>query len=206
MFFDKLINERSIPFKIERRAVYKLLGYREGKTALPEKIIHLVDESFKEAVSLIEPEGVYLIRRIKEKIDNIKFFNSLVVLKGKSMQMLLKESLAVIFMGVTIGHGVEKRMTEETRNGNFEKALVFDAIGSEATESAAKSLNYHLVIMARQSKHFLTTRFSPGYGDFDLQIQKDIFKELSLQELGIEITEKNILIPNKTITAIMGVE
>jgi cobalamin-dependent methionine synthase I len=63
-----------------------------------------------------------------------------------------------------------------------------------------------LITQSRQAKLFLTTRFSPGYGDLPLTFQRDLYRELSLDELGIRITEKCILYPQKTITAVIGVE
>lgn len=206
MFFDKVITEKEIRFTINRKAVYSLLGYRKGKTALTEKIINLIDEAYEKASELIVPQGIYVIRRIKEKGDEIKFANSKIVLKGKSMQVLLEESLATIFFGVTIGPGIEEKISQETEKKNIDKALVFDTLGSEAVEAAANFLNNHLIAQARQAKKFLTTRFSPGYGDLALDFQKEIYEELSLHDLEVEINDKSILYPQKTITGIIGVE
>ena len=48
-------------------------------------------------------------------------------------------------------------------------------------------------------------RFSPGYGDLPLDIQGDILAALSAENLlGITLTEKNLMVPQKSVTAIIG--
>ena len=49
-------------------------------------------------------------------------------------------------------------------------------------------------------------RFSPGYGDFLLENQRDFFELLKIGDFGVKLTERYIFIPEKTVTAIAGVE
>jgi len=206
MNYDTLIRLDDIQFDINRKAVYVRLGYRRGKTALSRKMIDMVEAAFKEAMNLARVEGTYIIRRIKDRGDEITLKGSDVVLRGSSMEKLLADSFAVALMAVTIGPELERRAALEAENGNVEKSLVFDVIGSEIVEAAADSINNHLVVQARQAGVSLTRRFSPGYGDLPLEFQRDLYRELDLGGLGIEISEKNILFPQKTITAVIGVE
>jgi hypothetical protein len=206
MVFDRLLTERELIFEIKKQAVYSHLGYRNRQTVLSEKMKTLVDKVFSEAIELIEPLGVYIARRIKEKARVITFVNSDIVIESSSVSKLLSGSFGAIFMAVTIGPALERKIDDEIKEHNNEKALVFDAVGSGSAEAAANALNNHLITQSRQAKLFLTTRFSPGYGDLPLTFQRDLYRELSLDELGIRITEKCILYPQKTITAVIGVE
>ncbi len=207
MLYDRLIRlDRIENFEINRKAVWGLLGYRFKTTVITPSVKSLVENCFREMESLIDPKGVYLIRKIDHKNDFIKLKNTDVVLRGESMSKLLKDSYAVIFMAVTIGPGIDERIKLETETGHVEKALIFDVIGSEAVEAVANSLNSLLDTQARHARSFLTMRFSPGYGDLSLEFQREIYKELKLDELGIKINEKNLLYPQKTITAVIGIE
>ena len=50
-------------------------------------------------------------------------------------------------------------------------------------------------------------RFSPGYGDFDLKYQKDILEYLDAnKKIGISLTDSLMMIPTKSITAIIGIK
>ncbi|MFQ6091705.1 MAG: hypothetical protein ACE5OR_03315 [bacterium] len=206
MVFNKLIKLDEIHFEIDRRAVYSLLGYRKGKASLSQKMIRILDNAFSEILDLVDPKGAYLIRKIRDKGGEVFLLDSEIVLRGESMVNLLRDSFAVIFMAVTVGCRLERRISQEMEKGNHETALVFDAIGSETVEAVANSLNNRLLTEARQFKHSLTMRFSPGYGDLPLTFQREMYEELSLGELGIEINDRNMLSPQKTITALIGIE
>jgi hypothetical protein len=87
----------------------------------------------------------------------------------------------------------EKRMTE---------AMVMDAFGSEAVEGVVNTLCTRLRESERESVP--TRRFSPGYGDWDLSAQRAVLEELGAAEIGIGVGDSSILIPEKSVTAIMG--
>ena len=49
-------------------------------------------------------------------------------------------------------------------------------------------------------------RFSPGYGDLSLALQKDIFAVLDCpRKIGITLNESLLMSPSKSVTAIIGV-
>jgi cobalamin-dependent methionine synthase I len=58
----------------------------------------------------------------------------------------------------------------------------------------------------RQGKMLTKHRYSPGFGDLPLNYQKDIFSVLELEKFNMSITEKFMLIPEKSVIAIAGIE
>ena len=49
-------------------------------------------------------------------------------------------------------------------------------------------------------------RFSPGYGDLPIEIQKDFFRVLEPnRKIGVSLTESMMMIPSKSVTAIIGI-
>ena len=49
-------------------------------------------------------------------------------------------------------------------------------------------------------------RFSPGFGDLSLENQKQFFKALELEKIGLRLTDSLMIVPEKSVTAIVGVE
>ena len=50
-------------------------------------------------------------------------------------------------------------------------------------------------------------RFSPGYGDFPLDFQRDIFATMSLaKNIGITLNNSLLMSPSKSVTAVIGIE
>ena len=58
---------------------------------------------------------------------------------------------------------------------------------------------------AAKEGFFLTPRFSPGYGDLPLEVQKDVFRILECGvRIGISLNESLLMTPSKSVTAIFG--
>jgi len=62
-----------------------------------------------------------------------------------------------------------------------------------------------LIALAKEKGLYLRPRYSPGYGDFPLTYQKEILELLNAQRrIGLTRTESNMLVPTKSVTAIIG--
>ena len=54
--------------------------------------------------------------------------------------------------------------------------------------------------------NFMTWRFSPGYGDLPIDINEDIINLLNTSnKIGLTITKDKIMIPRKSVVAIIGI-
>ena len=52
--------------------------------------------------------------------------------------------------------------------------------------------------------HF-TGRYSPGYGDYPLECQDELIRLLDgARKIGLNVSRSHLLIPRKSITAVMG--
>jgi cobalamin-dependent methionine synthase I len=95
---------------------------------------------------------------------------------------------------------------EDNQKANMTKAVVLDAAAGEIVDSA---LDYIMTLysreLLRESKKLLGKRFSPGYGDLSLEIQKVIYDILNLEKLGITLTGSYMMIPQKSVIAITGI-
>ena len=87
------------------------------------------------------------------------------------------------------------------------KALFFQAIGSERVEALADKFNEEIREEARAKGFTTHPRYSPGYGDLALDIQKEIFEVLDCtKQIGITLSESLLMSPSKSITAIIGLK
>ncbi len=207
MIFDRIIVKERISYMINKKDVLSLLGYKRDKTKVSSSFAEKIDFILKETQEKALANAVYIVRKIsKMEEDTILFKNTDLKIKSRDIVKLLSDSFAAIFFGVTIGWFIDNKIKELKERGVFNEALIYDAVGSEAVEGAANSINSFFDIEARQNRYSLTRRFSPGYGDLHISFQKELFKELSLEKIGVSITDTNLLLPQKTITAIIGVE
>jgi cobalamin-dependent methionine synthase I len=51
-----------------------------------------------------------------------------------------------------------------------------------------------------------TRRYSPGYGDWGVSAQKDFLAWLGAGHIGIKLTESSQMLPEKSVSAILGIK
>ena len=84
-------------------------------------------------------------------------------------------------------------------------AVVLDALASAAAESECDRLEAKAAETLGDGE-FMTMRFSPGYGDVPLLLSEYILSSLnSGRKLGISLTKSSLLVPIKSITAVIGI-
>ena len=82
-------------------------------------------------------------------------------------------------------------------------ANTLQAVGTVAIESFCDVLTGYFF----QKEGKLCPRFSPGYGDLKLEIQKEILNELEARKnIGLHLTDSLIMIPSKSVSAIVGIK
>jgi cobalamin-dependent methionine synthase I len=110
-----------------------------------------------------------------------------------------------LWCAATAGSGIAHQIHESEKN-NLTRAVIFDAVASEMTDSALDWIvDYVNGVLRRENKQLTSKRISCGYADFDITYQKTIYEMLKLKILGIEITETCMLVPEKSVTAVLGI-
>ena len=83
--------------------------------------------------------------------------------------------------------------------------LLMHAIGAQQVEGACDRLCRQLADAFPDYQ--LIQRFSPGYGDLPLSLQKDIFAALDCErKIGVTLTDTFLMRPGKSVTAIVGMK
>ena len=85
------------------------------------------------------------------------------------------------------------------------KGLLMHAIGAQQVEGGCDRLCERLVRQFPDCQ--LTDRFSPGYGDLTLEMQRDVMAALDCgRTVGITLTDSLLMTPSKSVTAIIGMK
>ena len=121
--------------------------------------------------------------------------------RRRSPGQALVEFALVLPLMMTIVISVLNFMPAVTTRG-----VVLDAAASEITDAALDWIaGYFDQILRRERKRLLHARYSAGYGDLLLENQRTMHRLLTLEKIGVTITESCILIPEKSVTAITGI-
>ena len=125
--------------------------------------------------------------------------------KSRALFTNLKGCGKIVLFAATVGHEMDRLIKKQTLLSPA-KSVCLQAIGSERVESLCDTLNAELKEQYKKQGFLLKPRFSPGYGDLPLSLQREIMPALDCaQLLGINLGENLMMSPSKSVTAIIGV-
>lgn len=91
------------------------------------------------------------------------------------------------------------------QNGDFLEAFVVESIGSATVENAMDKIQNSLEVeMVGQGKK-ITNRYSPGYCEWPLSGQRDLFAYIGEHPTGITLSESCLMQPIKSVSGIIGI-
>ena len=183
------------PEKIDRNA---WLRYLQVKGEANERLAEQMDEAETQLLECAKIRGIYRVLAAQD-----------VPMEGYAIRKHLEGCNRVAILAVTLGNEVDAliRRYEVT---DMAMALIVDSGASVLAEQAADEAERSMVEEIRsksatEEELFFTPRFSPGYGDYPIQYQKPILACVDAgRKIGVTLTATNIMIPRKSITALVG--
>ena len=87
------------------------------------------------------------------------------------------------------------------------RAVVMQALGSERVEALLDVFCEELSATEAERGRTIRPRFSPGYGDLSINLQRDIFSALEpTKMIGVSLDSDMLMTPTKSVTAIIGIK
>ena len=181
--------------------VEEALRYMRAAKADPETR-RLVEETAEMLEKRLRPRFLWRSFPIDRRGGEIRLEGAGMTLPGTLAEKMLAECDTAALMIATLGAGFD-RMMQEWEKRDMARAAVMDVCGSAWTEAVCDEAEEE--IRSRFPGRFLTDRFSPGYGDLPLQLQAGFLQALDAgRKLGITANESYLLLPCKSVTAIIG--
>lgn len=119
-----------------------------------------------------------------------------------SLALCLRECDEIIVFCATVGVELD-RIIRRYSLISPSSAVMLQALGSERVEALCDAF---CTDMAMALDRPLRPRFSPGYGDLPLDVQRDVFACLDPVKIGVALGENLFMTPSKSVTAIIGIK
>jgi len=140
------------------------------------------------------------ISRNGSRIDIKGYFS----IRSNDLGMVLRHCKSCVLMAATLGSDVD-RLISRVQKEDMSDAVLIDALASAEIEHLCDTVESDLIEKISQQE-FLTMRFSPGYGDLPLEVSDKLLDALNAKkEIGINMTKSFMLVPVKSVTAIIGI-
>lgn len=187
---------------INRKELCRYLGL--GNNPPDEQTDCLIDEVLSELERKVTP-------RFAETELSVQRDGNIVILGGKNGMIITSRNISANLEGcekalifcATIGPAPDMLIKRYSLT-SIAKAAVVQAAGSAMIEAYCNQINRDFE-QRYKGQFFLKPRFSPGYGDFALEHQRDFFRLLDVEKrLGVELSDSLLMTPCKSVTAVIG--
>jgi Vitamin B12 dependent methionine synthase, activation domain len=174
---------------LDHDEVFRALGYRDNARR-SARVERRLAELWPSATGLLRPRGCYRV------LDGVR---------AASTGMPTPSARVAVAL-CTVGRELEDESHHCSAAGNVLDALLCDAIGSAAAESAADTLNAELCGIGRAAGLHTTPRVSPGYGEWETACQGEFLALLPAAELGVTLTSGLMMVPRKSVSFAVNLE
>lgn len=190
--------ERTLP-PLNRREILRYLGCTLAQP--PEDLVLAVERGVEELTRAARPRAVW--RQLP--LVGTRPQGTGADFQGQDIRRHLSGCHQVLLMAATLGPEVEQLLLR-AQVRDMAHALILDSCASAAIEAVCDDLEEELRERFLVQGSYLTDRFSPGYGDFPLEQQQALCGLLDTQRrIGLTLTPSGILLPRKSVTAVLGV-
>jgi len=187
------------------------LGYKKANPP-DQEVYELIKAACRQLFEIISPKATYdcfdlkieaAQNKTEKKNQKAKISFADLSFYSESLGRNLKDCKKVFLAAVTIGPQVDA-LIRRTQSIDSVKASLLQAAGAMFAEKTITYVNEEIKKIAGKENTSCKPRFSPGYGDVDLVIQKDFFRLLPCAKIGLSLMDTLIMSPEKSITAFIG--
>ena len=185
--------------KLDIKETLRYLGYAGVKSV--EGIEQLLAECEGMLMPVLAPKAVYDVFPLTRGEGDFLDLGFAKV-NSRSLSRNLAGCEKIALFAATVGAGVDRLIVKYNRLSPA-RAVVLQAMGAAAVEQWCDEVNG--IITAENGS--TRPRFSCGYGDLPLKLQREIFPALSVtKNIGVTLTDGDLMIPEKSVTAIVGIK
>jgi len=195
----------TIGFKNVEKIKSEVLQYlgRRGQI-VPDDLNNLVEECIALMQKAASSRHVRLSFSVSHDNDSFYLAAAGILLQGKDIVRHLSGCSQAVLLAATLGAEADA-LIHRWKRVDITRSLILDACATQFIEGYCDEIQQQICAEAAASNLVATWRFSPGYGDFSLDIQPKILEALNAsRRIGLTCTEHFIMLPRKSVTAVIG--
>ena len=173
-------------------------------SASDEQIKSLIDKGIHECNGKLSYKIAYSVFELKKENEELDL--GFTKVKSRDLSKALIDCDSIILFAATIGLGIDRLILKYGRISPS-LALCIQAIGAERIEALCDRFSLDVKGNIVSYGKSPTPRFSAGYGDLPLELQREIFSTLACDKnIGLTLNDSLMMSPTKSVTAIIGLK
>jgi len=171
------------------------------------ELIGTVRRAFDYLEKFITPRAVFGRFHVKKfsdenKIEKIEIEGA--EIHSRDIARLTSRSDECYLLAATLGHEVDRQILIAQKK-NMLDGLALDSCASVRIDLFIDEFIQNEIKPGLKDGEFLTSRFSPGYGDLSMNFTEDIIAILNASKrIGLSVTNSLMMTPIKSVTALMS--
>jgi len=198
------VSSDRVDIEIDKKQVCQYIGYSDDHK-VSARISSLIDDYAQHAHQLINPLHSCVIKNVEWARGSMALIEGSIIFKSQVVAQLLEQCQQAAIFLVTIGRYLEDTAAKLARDGLVLQAMVLDAMGSSAVEKVADYAQDRIKELAEAKGLVISRRLSPGYCDWSIGQQRMLFSALTDNTVGVRLTRECLMIPQKSISGIIGI-
>lgn len=187
------------PPRINKKEIIRYLGAKDDRV-----INDLIGGCIAEAEDGLVYRLCYAQLPLRVNGDDLEL--GFASVRSHSLELCLDGCDEIVLVCATVGAEID-RLIKKYSLITPSRAVVMQAIGSERVEALLDVFCEELSKAEAERGRTVRPRFSPGYGDLPIDLQKDIFSTLEpTKMIGVSLDSDMFMTPTKSVTAIIGIK
>lgn len=191
----------SIPISISWKSLRReIQGPRKGP--LTSRLKAQLQRAVHEIRALARPRALYKMVPIEAQ-DGSATLSKTFSLESRKLATVFdpcqNAAVFLVTLGPEVDAAIKNAMVESPHYG-----YVLDTAASMAVESAAEYVQETIGTRVAENQS-ITRRYSPGYCDWDLEGQEQLFEMLPHRRIDVSLSETYYMEPRKSISGIIGI-
>jgi hypothetical protein len=188
----------------ESHALARLLGAK-GSHGLSRSVAVKVQKLGTRLEQLLVPRLHYEAKKIESINNGTVHMMGGQAFRSPRLSKAMKDCKTIICFMATIGSGIEREIARLMEDNRLSDAYILDSIGSVAVENMVEEFHQGFTGGYESEDKGVTLRFSPGYCDWPITEQKNLFELFDSNATGIELLPSCLMRPRKSISGVFGV-
>jgi len=189
--------------RIEEGKLARLLGRRNKQkfsNALTSRL-----ESWKERIDdLINPQITYVKNKIQKIENGCVYLTEHLKFESARLSRSMKECNEIVCFIATLNSDIEEEINELMEDNHLSDAYILDSMGSVAVENIVAQFHKRMESAYLAKGKSVTLRFSPGYCDWVVNDQKNLFSLFEAEDFPVTLSDSCLMEPRKSVSGVFG--
>ena len=192
-------------FSPDMKETARYLGY--SRFVSPDQdVSRLMEKAAREMAEVMKAQAVFEVFDLTMTSTDsatVELSFADVTLQSQDLGRNLAGCQRVALLAATLGPQVDALIR---RHSSLDPvyASILQATGAMFIEELVDITNSEIKKIAEAAGLKTRPRYSPGYGDVPLEVQRDFFRLLPCTRIGLTLMDTLIMAPEKSVTAFVG--